>query len=353
MEMMGLNASPNLKSRFTFPKLFIFLLTLLTLSIFGAACRNPRTSEGDDTLNPNTEQEGEAEDSRPCSALSGLPVTEEKGVFAVTIGNNPGARPQSGLGEADIVYEVLAEGGITRYMAIYHSRPAEKIGPVRSTRPYFALLAKEWDAVLGHCGGDPKDIQPLARWNVKDADEFKFPSLYWREDSRKAPDNLYTNTERLALASSEEISPPPERYDFGSWSESPLEAMKIIYSGNYTVQYVLNDGKYLRYLIENGTAKEHCDLDTDESLEISNVIIQFANHKVVYSDLGLEIDLVGSGEATYLLGGEYGEGTWIKEDIQSPTVFLDENGDKIKPVPGQTWIQIAPKNTAVTVSEAK
>lgn len=331
---------------FILKKQKMLILLVLAALLVVSGCKKP-TMTGE---NPP----GEGDDPEPVveySPISHLPLVESGDVCAVSIGNNPGARPQSGLAFADLVYEVLAEGGITRYLAIFHSDAPIKVGPVRSARPYLALLAKEHNALFAHCGGDPKDLKPIASWNVKDADEFTYSSLYSREDSRRPPDNLYTSIEDLRDSNLYPADEPKDLWEFGDWSDTPVQALKITYSKNYAIGYVYNKDNYLRYVIDNGTTKEHSDLDTDEPLLVSNVIVQFADHKVVYSDLGLEITLLGEGKAAYLLGGEYVEGTWKKESVESPTVFFTEDKDEITLVPGLTFIQIVPTDAKVSVSE--
>jgi hypothetical protein len=350
MEMMSMKLR-HVKGRLV--RFCILVPTILILTLFVVSCKNEVGPNDSSPTGNITTPNNEPIEVVETSPITGLPLEEVGSVCAVSIGNNPSARPQSGLNDADLVYEVLAEGGITRYLAIFHSEASSKIGPVRSARPYLALLAKEWGAVFAHCGGDPKDLEPIREWQIVDADEFKHSSLYWRDSSRKAPDNLYTNVDNLREIQSSDLTEPSQMYDFGEWTDTPEDGLKIVYNNNYAVQYVYNDHKYLRYVIEKGKAKEHCDLDTDKPIEVSNIIVQFADHKVVYSDLGLAITLIGEGPAMYLLGGSYQEGAWKKESVDDPTIFYTAEGKRITLAPGQTWIQIVPTDTSVTITSKK
>ncbi len=291
----------------------------------------------------------------PLSPITGEPLVDDGSPVAVSIGNNGGARPQSGLSKADIVYEVLAEGGITRYLAIYHSQAPSEVGPVRSGRPYLALLAKEWGAVFGHCGGDPKDLEPIREWKVADADEFNRGDLYWRDKSRIAPNNLYTSVKNLRKAVSTPLPAPENRYEFTSWAETPVNGIGIDYGFNYKVEYrYSSDHKaYERCVIDAGEERQQKDRDTEDPVMVSNVIIQFAASKVAYSDGGLIIDLIGDGKAQYLLGGRWEEGTWEKDAVEEPTLFRAKEGNPIELAPGQTWVQIVPKTAKVHVLETK
>lgn len=291
----------------------------------------------------------------PLSPITGKPVVKEGSPVAVSIGNNPSARPQSGLSRADIVYEVLAEGGITRYLAIYHSQAAEVVGPVRSARPYLALLAKEWGAIFGHCGGDPKDLEPIREWKVADADEFGRSDLYWRDKSRVPPDNLYTSVDNLRKAVSKPLAAPAQRHEFQPLADRPAAALRVDYGRKYVVEYRYSqeDQGYERFVIDGGKESQQKDLDTQERVLVSNVIVQFAPSRVAYSDLGLIIDLIGEGKALYLLGGRWEEGTWKKSAVEEPTLFLDAGGEPIKLTPGQTWVQIVPEGAKVDVVKEK
>ena len=290
----------------------------------------------------------------PVSSVTGEPMTSQGSPVAVSIDNYPNARPESGLAQADVVYEALTEGGITRYLAIFHSHAPSVVGPVRSARPYFALLAKEWGAVFAHCGGDPKDIEPIREWNVVDADEFKHGDLYWRDNTREAPHNLYTSIEHLRKVTSDPLPAPAKRYDFGSWAADPVFGIEVRYSKNYAVQYRYADKRYERWILDGDREPwAYSDRDTGDKPEIADVIVQFAKTRVAYSDGGVIIDLIGEGKAVYLLGGSYAEGTWKKASVEEPTLFYTQQGTRITLVPGQTWVQIAPEDATVRVLQGK
>lgn len=133
--------------------------------------------------------------------LTGLPVDQPSlsRPIAVMINNAPAARPQSGLAQADMVYEVLAEGGITRLIAVYQSYHGDvTIGPVRSIRPYLIGIGESMNALLVHAGGSPEAYSILQQGNKEHLDEITNASApFWRDSSRKAPHNLYTNEEKL------------------------------------------------------------------------------------------------------------------------------------------------------------
>lgn len=288
------------------------------------------------------------------SPITGLPVVKTGNPVAVSTDNLSPARPQSGLARADIVYEVLAEGPITRYLAIYYSQAPTTVGPVRSVRPYLVLLAKEWDAVLAHCGGSQDGLALIKELHVLDANDFDHGGLYWRDNSRDMPHNLYGSVERLRKLVKEPASPPARRYDFEGWAEKPLAGLEIRYGRRYAVRYNYAGGKYERVVLDGSLEPfVQADLGTGEKPAVSNVIVQFAATQVIDKELRVSIDLIGEGKAVYLLGGRYSEGTWKKDSIDEPTWFYTSSGDKITLTTGQTWVQIVPEDAKVTELPAK
>ncbi|MDF2936212.1 MAG: hypothetical protein K0Q90_1585 [Paenibacillaceae bacterium] len=132
--------------------------------------------------------------------LTGLFSNGQKDIrpIAVMVENSPAARPQSGLGDADVVYEILAEGDITRFTAFYHSRNPGRVGPVRSIRPYYVDVAAAMDAVLVHAGWSQEAMNRVAAGGVDHFDEVYGDTVYyWRSPDRKPPHNLYTSIEGI------------------------------------------------------------------------------------------------------------------------------------------------------------
>ncbi len=285
----------------------------------------------------------------PLSPLTGLPMSEETGSpVLVSIDNHPGARPQSNLAKADIVYEISAEGGITRFLALFHSQSPDIVGPVRSARPYFAILAREWNAILSHCGGDNEGLRLIAEWKIKNANEMVRSDLYWRDWSRDMPHNLYTSIANLRTITSAALPDPEPRYEFFDWTESPAAGLSIDYGYRYVVTYKHVDGGYERHVADGSRTFLQKDLETDETIVASNILVQFAKAKVLDSEGRLEITMVGEGKAICLVGGRLIEGTWKKPSLDEVTLFYDDAGQKVSLTPGQTWIQIVPQDAKVT-----
>jgi hypothetical protein len=275
-------------------------------------------------------------------------------LVAVVVENSSKARPQSGLAEADIVYEVLAEGGITRFLALFHCSSCKVIGPVRSTRPYFAVIAREWGAPLAHCGGDPKDIVPIRELGLVDVDELRDGRGFWRDLSRQMPHNLYVSANNVRsrareVSAGSSVSPvagPP--WGFGDWAAVPAKRLDVRYGPKYLVSYAYAERGYTRHI--NG--EPHRDRETGKPIVVSNVLVQFTNSRVAYPDGGLEIELVGGGKAALLTGGRFEEGTWEKRSPSEPTVFRTKDGEPARCAPGRTWIQVVPAEAVVSATQA-
>ena len=153
-------------------------------------------------------------------------LPEEKLYFAATIDNITVARPQSGISKASLVYEAPVEAGITRFLAIYpEGEDVERIGPVRSARPYFLDWAAEFDALFVHVGGSPEALEKLRAYDMRDLNEFFNGAYFWRDRSRSAPHNTYTSTEKLIAADRKRFADrkPPEVAGWRFKDDAPAE----------------------------------------------------------------------------------------------------------------------------------
>ncbi|ATW27320.1 DUF3048 domain-containing protein [Candidatus Formimonas warabiya] len=284
-------------------------------------------------------------DGTPLEKMPARPV-------AVTIDNLFAARPQSGLTKADLVYEIPAEGGVTRFLAIYFHGQAEKIGPVRSARPYLASLAQDWDAVFIHAGESPQAQIYFKNEDLDHINEMFHPAGFWRDKSRKAPHNLYTSSENLgreiALKGWDEKVEVPgfsfrAREEAGAGNHEALQATIHYAYGDVIYKYDQASGLYRRYLGD----KPHQDKETEEQLSAANILVQETKIRAFDEEGRLEIDLQGEGKVWLFSGGQVEEGRWIKDAEHQPTRFVDVYGNEFRFLPGQTWIEIIPQNTRV------
>ena len=289
------------------------------------------------------------------SVLDGLPVASaekiDPSVVGVMVDNHPDARPQSGLLAAKIVYEAPAEGGITRYFAVFDSaQDILKVGPVRSARPYFIDWLKEYDGLYMHCGGSPEALDILKNRSIFDLNEMFNGVYYWRDENRTAPHNLYTNSEKWNKA----LSAHPEEkkifnsaWKFGDASTSSLEIVKNItieYTSDYMVgwRYDENQKVYSRFI--NDTML----LEDGVVLTANDIVIQYVKSRVVDDYGRKEITTDGQGDMRLLRDGIMVRGIWKKENGR--TRFYDSSGQELNLKPGKIWIQIVPKEINTKIS---
>ncbi len=299
--------------------------------------------------------------------LDGEPAAEEevaRRVLAVVVDNHSQARPQAGLTQACLVYEVLAEGGITRFVAFYLHREAQVILPIRSARPYYLDWVLELDAALAHCGGTPATLTDIERMKVASLDEIARARTYYeRHAGRKAPHNLRSSTELLRRAvvklgyEYEAGRTPPSLFRFEpgpSWQGSPATGLKIAYGPSSLpsvaeYRYDAESGYYLRF--QNGSPHT-CATDTRRQVRARTVIVMYVRHTPIKgSPEGyLDLQLVGSGKATVFARGIAADARWSKKDRAARTVFTLADGSELVLEPGPIWIQVVPDDMKIEVT---
>lgn len=293
-------------------------------------------------------------------ALDGVLVPASKArtnTYAIMIENITESRPQSGLNKASVVYEALAEGGITRFMALYPvGEEIAEIGPVRSARKYYITYAEEYRPLYVHAGGSPDALTylGLSTTNVVDFNQFRHGPNFWRDKSRHAPHNLYTSTE-LLLRGLRDIAPNLEP-SFTPWTfkaepsfESVPEVTKDIvinYSSfNYRVTYTYN--KSLNAYTRSQGDTEQVTKDGGK-IEVKNVIVQFVKTGLLDGDKQrLSMETVGEGKLLLFQDGKSIVGTWKKTSPSERMKFLDEHAQELPLNPGMTWISVVPNDRTV------
>lgn len=285
--------------------------------------------------------------------------------LGVMVNNHVDARPQSGLIYADIVYEVVAEGGITRYLAFFQSHTPEKIGPVRSTREYYLTIVKELgDAMLMHIGYSPQALYAIDTWPVRSL--FRggcesFPGCEWRDNPRNV---AYEHTayvdglklRELATNLGWEGKGPITLWKFKNdtttySSNSAASDITIDFwtKGDYTgiFKYNPQNNSYLRFTGYDASDKPIPLMDqevTTQQVEVKNLIVQFATESNVAEDVKgrLEYQLVGSGKALVFIDGKVVTSTWSKSERNARTIFYDMGGNELQFNRGKFWIAIVP-----------
>jgi hypothetical protein len=273
--------------------------------------------------------------------------------LAIMIENSEGARPQTGLDKAKIVYEVLAEGGITRFLAFYYDQEAEVVGPIRSARPYFVDKSLEHQAIYVHVGGSEEAANFIKEERIDQINEFEDFQPFWRTQDRKPPHNLYTSTIKLRdeaykLGYVEMIKKQDYQFETDSneiLTGKPTTSIVIPYNSTYTVSYKYKPDltKYLRFI----NNEPHIDAQTKKQLVVDNIIIQFAPTKIIDAEGRLAIDFIGKGKGIIFFKGSSEEISWEKLNLESRTVFLNKEGNRMALIPGNVWIQVVPSDLEV------
>jgi hypothetical protein len=268
--------------------------------------------------------------------------------LAVMVDNIVFARPQSGLSDADVVYEAVVEAGITRFMAIFGNHDSEVVGPVRSGRHYFMYWANEYNAVYVMAGASPQGYSVAQEIGLPRIDYTYGEGYFWRAADRDAPHNLYTDIARLRT-----LIPDSKEGRLGSLEFKPdrpnptVNTITLTHPDGYRVGYIYQEGdnSYSRYM----QREPHVDAYTGVQYHPKNVIVQFVPTWRIRGDTAgrMDMELVGSGLAYFFLDGIAVKGTWRKDSPYSPTLFLNEQGAPVRFNAGQTWIQVAPADSTL------
>lgn len=279
--------------------------------------------------------------------------------LAVMIENHPAARPQSGLEKAGLVFEAVAEGGITRFMAIFGHHRSEKIGPVRSAREYFAELAAGFDAIYAHVGGSPTGYSAIHSLGLDSLDELEKETGFWRSKDRRAPHNLYTSSDNLyARAREKGYSAIGEgRPLFSFTEEAPLAErpevaeIEINFSTEqYRVRYEYDRQENVYRRRHNN--QPHLDRTSGQQLSPKNVVVIVATVEPIDSLGRLRMNTVGEGEAFVFRNGVRTPGRWLRNSLSGKLYFLNEANEDISLNIGQTWIEIIDSVSKLSYTQA-
>jgi hypothetical protein len=292
----------------------------------------------------------------PLAPINGLPVENEelivddeltdRRVIAVKIDNHANARPQSGLELADGVFEILVEGGLTRFIALFHTMDAEYVGPIRSGRPTDPTVLKPMEAAFVFSGAQAWVSNLIAGRGVNMIGEV---AGTYRMSHRFAPHNLYGDTNRLRETADgrgypDEFGRPI--YEIAEWEDMPVETAETIrlsWSPGNLVAWQYDDGRYLRFL---GAAPHNWVTREGETGQLAaEVLVVIVGTRYTASPpagtKGSSVpatDLTGSGDAYIFYQGTVEEGTWQRESYEDPFRLSDADGEPMTVPPGRPWV---------------
>lgn len=295
---------------------------------------------------------------------------ENRRPLGVMVENHVDARPTLGLSRSDVVYEAIAESGITRYLAMYLCQDAGDIAPIRSARTYYIDWLSEYDAAYAHVGGANRPgpanaLGQIRDYEIKDMDQFGlgFPT-YWRGTDKLAPHNVHSTTKKLWEAAEERgfgvEDNDGKRWDedFTEWKfkdeavitergdQTPITVNFRPNSPDYAVIWTYDKEANL-YRRAHGTTAQ-VDPITNEQLSAKVVIVQYQRERFTNDEEGhLLYTTTGSGEALIFMDGEVIEGKWTKANRTARSKFTDAKGQEIELNRGQIWIQTVPAGNVV------
>lgn len=287
-----------------------------------------------------------------ASRLTGVQVAPElnkRSVTGVMIENSPESRPQSGLKDAGVVYEAIAEGGITRFLALFQESQPDYIGPVRSVRPYYLDFLLPFDAAIAHVGGAPQALSDIRTLGVKDLDEFANAGGYQRVTTRYAPHNVYTSTAKLDAVQAKKGFTTSTFTGFVRKADTPSAqptARSIdlgISSYLYNVHYDYDSTANAYKRSEGGAA--HTDERSGAQLQPKVVVALVMSRGIASDGQHTAYTTTGSGRMFVFQDGIFTEGTWSKASRKAQFVFTDANNQPIKLNAGQTWVSIVDAGT--------
>jgi len=332
----------------------LVIIVLLGLGIYFLRDEDGTKSD-DKKTEETTDTTGVASGSAFVNVLSGTIVDQSAAArhpLAITVENDPSARPQSGLDKADIVYETVYDPAeTTRFLAIYSSKEASKIGPIRSARTFFVDWAHGYNAYLGHWGGNIDALDKIKSEKILDLDEFAYSSAFWREPAAGVAleHTGYTSTEKLRAQAVKNSYPTDNTftvYKFKDDAELTTrpEAQKVTidFSGaNYKVVYTYD--KATNLYKRSIAGKQHLDKITKDVISPKNLITMVVARKPVttrINESGYSMTTVGSGVARFFIDGKETVGTWKKASVGEREIFYDAAGAEMIFDRGQSWISV-------------
>ena len=345
-------------------KNLIIIIVALVLLIGGATAGIlflTKDNESDKTDNGNNSGDT-TNPEEPTVQVVDLNSTSRP--YAVMINNLGAARPyHTGLQDAYLVYEIVVEGGITRYLALFKDKTNEVVGNVRSARHYYIDYVLENDAYYVHWGWSPQAQSDISSLDIDNLNGLTYGSPYFFRQNISG-----VSTEHRAFTNLSELANLVNRLGYRTETNKDLllnysatsvtlpddatdaTEIDVKYSSSSTTNYVYDsEAKVYKQYVND---KEHTDYETKEQYTVKNIIIyQVGNTTIAGDDKGRQdLDNIGSGEGYFITEGKFIPITWEKDSRSSQTIYRYENGDEITVNDGNTWIHIVPKSGNISIS---
>jgi len=292
--------------------------------------------------------------SRSVAPLTGLPypkhLLKDRSALTIKIDNTPEAHPQFGVSEADVVYEEIVEGGITRLAAIFYTHLPSIVGPVRSVRRTDREIVFPIGGIFAFSGGAEYAVKSIETAPVKLYDQFNAGDTMFRDPARPPPHNLLANAV-LLMKKDGLPRPPPPLFTYLSGKEKfqgpPVRAFTVGFESGYAATYTWD------------TTSKSWDRSifgapdiTAEGVRESpkNVIVMTVNYVGGVGVIDSYAELIGSGPVEVFSQGRVERGTWSRANLRHPAIYKNAQGKIINLTPGQTWVELMSTGESVAVT---
>ena len=313
------------------------------------------TAPPETTVPPTTEAtEPPPVDTNPLTGEA-LEAVDDSRPYAIMINNTSKAVPQCGISQADMIYEIVAEGSVTRFMAIFLDlSDVDVIGPVRSVRPYFYQVARHYGAILSSAGGSDEAISLIKKDGYNHLDGIAGAGSYfyrdqWRRENKGYEHSLMTTGEKLAAAAEKRsFATTMEDVDYGfhftdeamTAGETADQITVWFYSGGKktVMNYDETTGLYTMY--QHGA--DSVDANDNSPIRFRNIVVLEADTHVKDKKGHLETQMTGTGKGWYARDGRVVPITWSRESSSAKYVYTDAEGTPISFGIGKTYVAIVP-----------
>lgn len=338
----------------------IVLCLMLLITMVGCGKVEPKDNENNNNNNNNDNTQEEQNNEKKLSIID---VNSKTRPYAVMINNIAEARPTAGLQDAYLVYEIVVEGGITRYLALFKDVDVAKIGSVRSSRHYYLDYAMENDAIYTHFGWSYVAEQQIPELGINNVNGYTTEAnAFWRDTTlnRAYEHTAFTSTAKIAEAVKNRgyrtetnkdllLNYSVDEIDLSAMSDAKSATnISIVYSGYQTASYEY-DATNKVYVRSSG-GKVDTDLTSKENITVKNIITYQVEDVSYNGDAKLrDLKNIGSGTGYYITNGYAVPITWEKTARDAQTVYKYQDGTEITVNDGNTFIQIQPKGKKLTI----
>ena len=354
-----------MKSKIIIISLIVLIIGLISIFSYGIYTGKIKTpffnKEGKKVSNEGIEEEKEEE---VVKKLQIIDEDSDSRTIAVMVDNEKDAFPQAGLQEAYIVYEIIIEGGSTRFLALFKDAKTSMIGPIRSTRHYYIDYAMENDAILTHFGYSPQAMDAIGKYSINNISGTQSDgSAFWREEPLGGWHNVFTSISKLdtritahkyKTTTTQEtlLNYSIDEIDLSNKENSIVaNNLYIEYSWLHNVEYEYDSTNKNYKRTERGLT--HIDRVTKKQLTFKNIIIINVKNSHLNDYPGSSrqtLDNIGTGNGYYVTNGYAEKITWTKSSNSAQTIYKDLEGNEISVNDGNTIIQIQPLKKTLTIN---